>query len=113
MRRLAYWIAVAVSITVAIMTYHKLGWVQFFGWVYSLAFALSALPQTLKSIKDGHTKGVADGTLILWSTGEIGGILYGLGIGELPIIFNCAMNTIFVGIIVRYRLFPRKEDQMT
>jgi uncharacterized protein with PQ loop repeat len=109
MRRLLYWSFVAVSIIIFILSYHHLGWVQFFGWIYSLAFALSALPQSIKSIRDGHAEGVADGTLILWSIGEIAGIIYGIGINEYPIIFNCMMNTVFVGIIVYFRLWPRKE----
>lgn len=109
MKRLTYWIAVAVSVFVAILTYHRLGWTQFFGWIYSLCFALSALPQSIKSIKEGHCKGVADGTLLLWSVGELAGVLYGIGINEIPIIFNCAMNTVFVSIIVYFRFWPRKS----
>ena len=101
-------ILIAVSV---IATYYGLqyfGWIQFFGWLYSGAFALSALPQSLRSIKEGHSDGVADGTLILWFIGEIAGIVYGFGLMQLPIIANCLVNTIFVGIIVWYRLKPKK-----
>ena len=80
------------------------------GWVYSLAFAFSALPQCNKAIKDGHCKGVADGTIILWMLGELAGIVYGFSLMQLPIIVNCLINTLFVGIIVWYRLFPREKD---
>lgn len=99
---------VAVSIPILIYGFNILGWVQFFGWIYSAAFALSAVPQVIRSIKDGHTKGLADGTLILWLLGEVGGLVYGFGLMQLPIILNCLVNAIFVGIIIYYRLFPRE-----
>lgn len=107
-RRLAYRIAVAVSIVTLILIYHHFGWVRFSGWMYSLAFALSALPQCIKSRRDGHANGVAEGTVILWIIGEMAGLSYGIGIKEWPIIFNCGLNTIFVGIITKYKYFPKK-----
>ena len=109
--RLAYWLTVAISILFFIFTIHKIGWVQVAGWVYSLAFALSGLPQMIRSIKEGHSRGVADGTMLLWMTGEVAGLFYGFGLMELPIIFNCLLNTIFVGIIVKYRIFPRTKER--
>ena len=85
-----------------------LGITQTFGWVYSLAFAFSAVPQALKSYREGHSRGVASGTLILWMIGEIGGLVYGFGLKEYPILLNCSMNTIYVSIICYYKLRPRK-----
>lgn len=93
---------------ISIICYQYFGWIQFFGWLYSAAFALSALPQAFRSKIDGHSKGVADGTLILWFVGELAGVVYGIGLKQLPIIVNCLINTIFVSIIVYYRLRPRK-----
>ena len=111
-RRLGYWIAVAVSVVTSILLAAHLGAIQTAGWIYSLAFALSGLPQMMKSIKEGHSRGVADGTMILWMLGEIGGLVYGIGLMQFPIIFNCLLNTIFVGIIVWYRIFPKEKDMM-
>ena len=42
-----------------------IGWTQTFGWIYSLAFAFSAVPQALKSIKEKNSDGIAGGTLLL------------------------------------------------
>ena len=103
-------ISVAVSIAAFLYVYATAGWIMAFGWVYSLAFALSALPQAIKSYRDGNSRGVADGTLFLWMLGEIAGLVYGFGLWQMPIVFNCALNTIFVGIIVYYRLKPSSED---
>lgn len=89
-----------------------LSWTSFFGWIYSLAFALSAIPQALKSIKEKNSDGVADGTLLLWIVGEIAGTVYGISLIQWPIIFNCALNTIFVGIICYYKLFPKRSSHV-
>ena len=103
-------VSVAVSVLICYYGLQYFGWVQFFGWLYSGAFALSALPQSLRSIKEGHSRGVADGTLILWFIGELAGLVYGFGLNQVPIIANCLVNTIFVGIIMWYRLKPRVKD---
>jgi uncharacterized protein with PQ loop repeat len=94
---------------IVITAFMLLGWTQTFGWIYSLAFALSAIPQALKSIKDQNSDGVADGTLLLWIIGEIAGTIYGVSLVQWPIIFNCALNTLFVGIIGYYKLFPKRK----
>lgn len=102
-----YWIFVAVSNVVSVKLALTLGMGAFFGWLYSAAFALSALPQSRKSIREGHSDGVAGGTLVLWALGEFAGVIYGFSLMQWPIILNCIMNTVFVGIIVWYRLKPR------
>jgi len=102
-------LSVAVSIVAFLYILINIGWIQAFGWVYSLAFALSALPQAIRSIKEGHSSGVADGTLLLWMLGEVAGLVYGFGLWQMPIVFNCAINTIFVGIIVYYRIKPKEN----
>jgi uncharacterized protein with PQ loop repeat len=104
-----YYKYILPSVFAFCMAFMLLGWTQTFGWVYSLAFALSAIPQALKSIKEKNSAGVADGTLLLWIIGEIAGTIYGISLMQWPIIFNCALNTIFVGIIVWYRLFPKER----
>lgn len=106
-KMILFWLAVAVSTAGFTKLFLLMNLGAFFGWVYSLAFALSALPQSRKSIKEGHSDGVADGTLFLWILGEFAGLVYGFSLMQLPIIFNCLLNTLFVGIIIWYRLFPR------
>lgn len=106
-KMILYWITVAIINSIAILFLaHTAG--AIFGWIYSLSFALSALPQSRRSILEGHSKGVADGTLFLWTLGEFAGVIYGFSLMQWPIIFNCLLNTIFVGIIVWYRLCPRE-----
>lgn len=109
MWKYAKYLLVAVSVITFLYMLINIGWIQAFGWVYSLAFALSALPQAIKSYKQGHSDGVADGMMQLWILGELAGLVYGFGLWQMPIVFNCALNTVFVGAIIYYRLFPRKS----
>ena len=110
MWKFAKYLLIAVSVIAFIYIWINLGWVQAFGWTYSLAFALSALPQSIKSHKEGHSKGIADGMLQLWILGEMAGLFYGFGLMEYPIIFNCALNVLFVSVIVYYRVKPRSKE---
>lgn len=96
------------SLLMIVLGFIFLGWTQTFGWIYSLAFALSAIPQALKSIKEKNSRGVADGTLLLWIIGEVAGTAYGISLVQWPIIFNCVLNTIFVSIILWYKIFPKE-----
>jgi uncharacterized protein with PQ loop repeat len=100
---------ILLSLLSSCLCFMLIGWTQTFGWIYSLAFALSAIPQALKSIKDQNSDGVADGTLLLWIIGEVAGTIYGVSLVQWPIIFNCALNTLFVGIIGYYKLFPKRK----
>jgi len=106
--KFAKYLLIAVSVVAFFIILTNTGWVAAFGWTYSLAFALSALPQAIQSYKKGHSDGVADGMMQLWMLGELTGLVYGFGLGQNPIIFNCAINILFVGVIVYYRLKPRK-----
>lgn len=109
MKMLLFFSASTIAVCISTYLFLMLNTGTMFGWLYSIAFALSALPQAQLSIKQGHSKGVADGTLILWSAGEYGGIIYGISLMQWPIIFNCVMNMILVAIIVWHRLYPRNS----
>lgn len=108
-KMLLYWTIVVVGNVVSVSIALSLGIGAFFGWLYSFAFAFSALPQSRKSIREGHAEGVANGTLFLWALGEFAGVIYGFHLMQMPIILNCLMNTVFVGIITWYKVFPRKN----
>ena len=48
------------------------------GLIGMVCFSLSGLPQLLKAIKEGHSDGMAAGTIWLWLTGEFCYICYTL-----------------------------------
>lgn len=80
------------------------------GWISGFLFAFCGLPQAIKSVRDGNSYGISNLFLLMWTLGEILAIIYvyckhGL---DLPLLFNYCVNLIFLVIIIRYKIFPRK-----
>lgn len=69
----------------------------------------AAIPQAIKSIKDGHSKGIAGGYVILLLTGfSLMSIYLILTKPVVPVIVNYLCNIIMMLTIGYYKLFPRK-----
>jgi len=81
---------------------------EWLGWLGGVLLALCGLPQSIRSYLDGHSDGISWGLILLWFFGEIFTLLYVIPKGHLPLIFNYVGNIIFVGIIIRYKIWPRK-----
>jgi len=80
---------------------------ELLGWIGSLAFAICGLPQAILSYKQGHSAGISWGFISLWAIGEVLTLIYVFDKGHPPLIFNYVGNLIFVGIILRYKIWPR------
>lgn len=72
-------------------------------------FGLCGLPQAWKSYKDGHTKGISDGFLFLWTGGEIFTLIYVLSLPILswPLIVNYSINLVSVITMIKYKFWER------
>jgi uncharacterized protein with PQ loop repeat len=46
------------------------------GIIGAICFAISGLPQAIKSLKEGHSKGIATATVWLWLIGEAATLAY-------------------------------------
>jgi hypothetical protein len=60
------------------------------------------------SIRQGHSEGISKGFLLLWSLGEVFTLIYILPKADIPLLLNYSANIIFLIIIWKYKLFPRK-----
>lgn len=80
-----------------------------FGWIGSICFAICGAPQAYMSYKTGNSNGISWGLLILWMIGECSMIIYIVPKGDMPLLFNYTGNLLFVGTIIKYKLFPRHE----
>ena len=76
-----------------------------FGLIGTLLLAFSGLPQAIKSIKDKHSNGITNGTVLLWFFGEIIIFTYTLikYTNDYVLLINYFCNTIIVGIIFYYK----------
>lgn len=81
-----------------------------FGWIGSICFAISGAPQALLSYKQGHSRGIANGLLVLWLVGELGSLVYALSLANWVFVLNYAGNLAFLSVILYYKLRPRVVD---
>jgi len=79
------------------------------GWIGGMCLSLCGLPQAWQSYKTGHSKGLSVGFITLWAVGEILTLAYIISFDKTtwPLIVNYAMNIGFVGVIIRYKIWPR------
>lgn len=81
------------------------------GWIGSLSFGLCGLPQAVKTYRDGHAKGLDTGFLVLWTTGEV--FTFAAVIMDAPVPYllaNYILNAIFLVVMWRYKLWPRRAS---
>ena len=81
-----------------------------FGWISTLAFSICTIPQAYKSFKEGHSDGLSTSLLVLWTTGEVTGTVYGILLNEWPLIISYGLNVLFVCVLTWYKFFPRKGN---
>ena len=80
------------------------------GLIGMVCFSVSGVPQMLKSIRDGHSDGMAAGTLWLWLVGELSYIMYTLAnyATDFILLVNYVLNFSVVAVIGYYKYFPRR-----
>lgn len=79
------------------------------GYIASLLFAFCGLPQAIKCWKEGHARGVSSLMIGMWLGGEVLMTYYVImkhGM-DLPLLLNYVINTVFVLIILRYKIKER------
>lgn len=82
------------------------------GTVGAICFALSGLPQAIKSWREGHSNGIAYGTVWLWLLGEGMMLAYALHfyVNDWILITNYTANFLLVSIIFKFKYWKRKEQ---
>jgi len=70
--------------------------------------ALCGLPQAFKSYQDGHSDGISYLFIFSWFLGEVLCLYYILPFNSLPLYFNYGSNLLIAGVILWYRLRPRR-----
>jgi uncharacterized protein with PQ loop repeat len=82
---------------------------EIIGLIGATTFALSGVPQAVKSVREGHSAGMSHGTIVLWLLGE-GAMLVYAGIKyttDYILICNYLANFLVVGVIAWYKYLPR------
>ena len=77
------------------------------GWLGNLMLAVCAVPQAWASYKQGHSKGISSGMLLLWGVGTLLALPLQVDKGIIQAIVNYTFNLMMISIIVYYKLKPR------
>jgi uncharacterized protein with PQ loop repeat len=83
----------------------------FNAYLGSILLAICAAPLAYRAYHDGHSKGVDGLFLLIWTLGEIFTLSYVLYTWDLPLILNYGLNLVFIGVVVYYKLKPRRDDE--
>lgn len=84
---------------------------ELIGWVGSLCFAICGAPQAWLAYKQGHSRGISWGFLLLWISGEVMTLTYVIPKIDYPLIFNYVSNLIFLSVILYFKLFPGDRSE--
>ncbi|MBR2922383.1 MAG: PQ-loop repeat-containing protein [Alphaproteobacteria bacterium] len=82
--------------------------IQIIGYIGSMAYALSGIPQAILSIKNGHSRGVSRGFAMLSVIGSSLSLIYALPRGDYVLLLNFGANIIVWGTVLKYSYFERR-----
>jgi uncharacterized protein with PQ loop repeat len=82
--------------------------INILGYFAMMCLICAAIPQAIKSIRDGHSNGIAGGFVVLLLTGFISMLSFlALSKPIWPVMVNYAFNIVMISVIGYYKLFPR------
>jgi hypothetical protein len=81
------------------------------GWLSSLCLTLCGLPLAWEALRTGHVRGIHSYFILLWTVGELLGIVYVWG--DKPLMLNYGFNLAVCIILCWYNWRPRDNDIKT
>lgn len=74
------------------------------GWLGATLLAFCGLPQAVESWRKKSSHGITWGLLVMWGLGEVLTLAYVLPKMDMPLLFNYSANTVFLSVIIYYKL---------
>jgi uncharacterized protein with PQ loop repeat len=79
--------------------------IDLYGYVGGALLAFCAVPLLIKTVRDGHARGVSLGFLLMWSAGEALTLRYVADVSPtVPLIGNYVVNLSTVLVVLGYRV---------
>jgi uncharacterized protein with PQ loop repeat len=83
--------------------------ISIIGYIAMACLIGSAVPQAIKTIRDGHAEGLSVGYLVLMQAGFVLMLIYLFGTHPvMPVVLNYVANIVVWLIPCYYRVYPRK-----
>jgi hypothetical protein len=86
--------------------------VGYIGWLSTILLAACGVPLVVEALRSGKSN-VNPWFLWLWCLGELLGLVYCISLSSPPLIVNYSFNLSLILIVLRYRYFPRSNDEST
>lgn len=79
--------------------------IELCGYVGGALLAFCAVPLLIKTVRDGHARGVSLGFLLMWAVGEALTLRYVAEVSPtVPLIGNYVVNLSMVLVVLGYRV---------
>ena len=75
------------------------------GWLSTICFTIAGLPQVVKTIRDGHARGISTGFLFFWYFGNVTGAVYAIQTNSIPLAIGFITTVIFGSVIWKFKIF--------
>ena len=79
-------------------------WITFIGSVAAVLTTFAYLPQAIRIIRTKNTNSISLGMYIAMVIGVVLWLIYGIAIGQAPIIAANSVTLLFSGIILYYKI---------
>jgi len=79
-------------------------------WISNAAFSIAAIPQVVKTIKDGHADGLSNYMILLWFLGEAGSAVVVWDKNMPAFLISYILNTLFLLVIIAYKIKPSIDN---
>jgi len=83
---------------------------EFLGYLAGICTAIVFLPQTIQTIKSRNVKGLSLTTYIIYCTGMLSWILYGVYLKSIQMMLFNAVSLFFAAIILYLIIVGKKES---
>ena len=83
---------------------------EFLGYLAGVCTAIVFLPQTIQTIKSRNVKGLSLTTYIIYCTGMLSWILYGVYLKSIQMMLFNAVSLFFAAIILYLIIVGKKES---
>jgi len=81
-----------------------MNWITSIGLAAAICTTISFLPQVIKTVKIKHTKDLSLGMYLILTIGIVLWFVYGVLIGDLPLIIANAVSLLFSATILIYKI---------
>lgn len=83
--------------------------IDLIGWLGAALCTFSSIPQVIESFRNGNTKGLANGTIVMSSLGVFCMFIYVIPMLDLQLFLTYSFKIFVILVYLKYWLLPRRS----